>query len=299
MRVFITGATGYIGMNVALALRRAGHEVWGMVRSAEKGIKFSRHEIHPVVGSLDDPTSYLPIAERSNILVTAAEDHSNAATLDKLTIESLLSVGNKGPQPKTFIYTSGTWIYGESGPTVVDESSPVDPVRLKPWRPSHEMMVLNAPNVRGIVVRPGCVYGRQGGMTGHWFDGPSKGQSPLVVGTGQNRWAMIHVDDLANGYIKIAESGRSAEIFNLTDRSRHTVIEMATAAARAAGYHGSIQTVPIAEATAKFGLYAECLALDQHVDSRKAVRMLGWQPRHGGFVDEVATYYAAWKAYHK
>ena len=145
MRVFITGATGYIGMNVALALRRAGHEVWGMVRSAEKGIKFSRHEIHPVVGSLDDPTSYLPIAERSNILVTAAEDHSNAATLDKLTIESLLSVGNKGPQPKTFIYTSGTWIYGESGPTVVDESSPVDPVRLKPWRPSHEMMVLNAP----------------------------------------------------------------------------------------------------------------------------------------------------------
>lgn len=299
MRVFITGATGFIGMNVALALRRAGHEIWGLIRSTEKGIKLSRHEIHPVIGSLNDPATYLPIAERCNVIVTAAEDYSNAAPLDTLTIDALLSIGSKGPQPKTLVYTSGTWVYGDTGASAVDETSLVNPVRLKPWRPLHEQMVLNAQHVRGIVVRPGCVYGRQGGMTGHWFEGPSRGLSPLVVGNGQNRWAMIHVDDLANGYIKIAESGRSAEIFNLTDRSRHTVLEMATAAARVAGYEGPIETMTIAEAREKFGLYGECLALDQHVDSRKAVRMVGWQPRHGCFVDEVATYYAAWKSYQK
>ncbi|MBI3873363.1 MAG: hypothetical protein HY304_09855, partial [candidate division Zixibacteria bacterium] len=50
------------------------------------------------------------------------------------------------------------------------------------------------------------------------------------------------------------------------------------------------------EASKTLGSYAECLALDQHVDSRKAVRLLGWQPAHGGFVDEVETYFAAWKA---
>jgi nucleoside-diphosphate-sugar epimerase len=297
MRIFITGATGYIGMNVALALRRAGHEVWGLVRSADKAAKLMGHEIHPVIGSLNDPSTYLATAERCSVLITAAEDHSNAEPLDKVTIEGLLGVGNKGPQPKTFICTSGVWVYGDSGPVAVDESSPVNPVRLKPWRPAHEEMVLGASNVRGIVVRPGCVYGRQGGMTDFWFAGPSKGQSPLVVGDGRNRWAMIHVDDLANGYIKVVESGRSAEIFNFTDRSRHTVLEMAAAAARAAGYQGPLQTTSLADATSKFGLFAECLALDQHVDSRKAVRMLGWQPRHGGFVDEVDTYYAAWKAY--
>jgi hypothetical protein len=44
------------------------------------------------------------------------------------------------------------------------------------------------------------------------------------------------------------------------------------------------------------GGFADALALDQHVDSRKAVARLGWQPAHGGFEDEVETYYAAWKA---
>jgi hypothetical protein len=45
------------------------------------------------------------------------------------------------------------------------------------------------------------------------------------------------------------------------------------------------------------GDFAEALTLDQHVDSRKAVRRLGWQPRHGGFLDGVVTYFEAWKAH--
>jgi hypothetical protein len=44
------------------------------------------------------------------------------------------------------------------------------------------------------------------------------------------------------------------------------------------------------------GDFAECLALDQHADGRKAVRLLGWQPKHGGFVDDVETYYRSWQA---
>lgn len=299
MRVFVTGATGYIGMNVALALRRAGHEVWGLVRSHEKATKLTRHEIHPVIGSIEDTSSYLPAAERCNILVHAADDKSNAETADRMAIESLLSLGSKGPQPKTFVYTSGVWVYGNTGNAAVDETSRLDPVKLKPWRPMHEEMVLSAVNVRGIVVRPGTVFGRQGGLTSFWFEGPSKGTPPLVVGDGQHRWTMIHVDDLANGYVKAVESGRSSEIFNFTDRSRFTVLDMATAAARAAGYKAPIELMPMDEARKKFGLFAECLALDQHVDSRKAVRMLGWQPRHVGFVDSVDSYYAAWKAYQK
>jgi hypothetical protein len=53
----------------------------------------------------------------------------------------------------------------------------------------------------------------------------------------------------------------------------------------------------VEEAARKMGDLAEALALDQHVDSRKAVRRLGWQPRHGGFLDGVATYFEAWKAH--
>ena len=71
---------------------------------------------------------------------------------------------------------------------------------------------------------------------------------------------------------------------------------LAVAAARAAGFTGEIRWVPLDEARKKMGGLADALALDQHVDTRKAVARLGWQPMHGGFEDEVETYYAAWKA---
>jgi len=52
----------------------------------------------------------------------------------------------------------------------------------------------------------------------------------------------------------------------------------------------------LAEAKKTLGDFADALAINQHVDSGKAVRLLGWQPRHGGFLDEVEVFYRAWKA---
>jgi nucleoside-diphosphate-sugar epimerase len=300
MRVFVTGATGFIGMNVALALRRAGHEVWGMIRSEESRAKLARHEIHSVMGTMESPATYLSAAEKCSVMIHAASDQgSDRVNLDRQAIDALLSCGARGARPKTLIYTSGVWVYGNTGDRLVDESTPPAPAELVAWRPAHESLVLNASDVRGLVVRPGCVYGRQGSLTGQWFTGPSEGKSPLVIGDGRQRWAMIHVDDLAHGYLRLAESGRSGEIFNFTDRSRATVGEMASAVARAAGYSGPVTHTSLDEARTRMGAFADCLALDQHVDSRKAVRMLGWQPRHGGFLDLVDTYYAAWKTYQK
>jgi nucleoside-diphosphate-sugar epimerase len=107
---------------------------------------------------------------------------------------------------------------------------------------------------------------------------------------------MVHIDDLADGYLRAAESHFAGEVFNLTDRSRATVGEMIRAVARVTGYTNPIQFIPVAEAVQTMDDFAACLALDQHVDARKAVRLLGWQPRHGGFVDEVEVYYQSWKA---
>lgn len=63
MKVFVTGASGYVGFNVASALRRAGHKVWGLVRSEEKVKRLLKHEIHPVLGTLQEPDNYKGIAE--------------------------------------------------------------------------------------------------------------------------------------------------------------------------------------------------------------------------------------------
>jgi nucleoside-diphosphate-sugar epimerase len=107
---------------------------------------------------------------------------------------------------------------------------------------------------------------------------------------------MVHADDLADAYVRVGESRLGGNVFNITDRSRWSIRDMLNAVARATGFTGAITFVPVAEAAKTMGDFAECLALDQHVDGRKAVHLLGWQPKHGGFVDGVETYHMSWKA---
>jgi nucleoside-diphosphate-sugar epimerase len=293
MQIFLTGATGYIGFAVSTALRRRGHRVWGLARNDTKAARLARHEINPVIGDLADPKSYADVAAQCSVLIHTAFDYSEGGVAkNKLTIESLLDAARRGAQPKTFIFTSGAWVYGDTGDQMVDETTPLNPIKLVAWRPAHEQLVLRATGVRSLVIRPGCVYGGAGGLTAPWFSKPGE----AVVGDRRNRWTMVHLDDLADAYVRAAESGLAGEIFNVTDRSRFTVLELATAAARAAGYKGEISLLPLAEARKTMGDFADALALNQHLDSSKAVRLLGWQPRHGGFLDEVEVLYRAWKA---
>ena len=298
MRVFVTGATGYVGFAVATALRRAGHDVYGLTRTAAKAPQLARREIRPVIGDIGDPKSYADTAEECSVLVHAAfESSASAVTKDKTAVDALIEAGRRGSQPKTLIYTSGVWVHGDTGGTLVDETTPVAPIKLVAWRPAHEQLVLQAKAVRGLVIRPGCVYGGHGGLTGSWFEAAAAGKAPTVVGSGHNRWTMVHVDDLADAYVRAAENELAGAVFDVTDRSRATVLELATAAARAAGFPGELRPVPLGEARRTMGDFADALALDQHVDARKAVRLLGWQPRHGGFVDEADLFYASWKAW--
>ena len=298
MQVFVTGATGFIGFAVAAALRRAGYRVWGLARSETKARRLLQHEIEPVIGDLADPKTYLDVASECALLVHTGFDYSaNGVAKDRTAIDTLLEAGRRGAKPKTFIFTSGVWVYGDTGDRMVDETTPPNPPKLVAWRPAHEQIVLQAGGVRGLVIRPGDVYGGPGGLTGQWFAGPSTGSPPLVVGDGRNRVPMVHVDDLADAYVRVATSGLAAEIFNVNDQSRFTVHEMATAAARAAGYQGDVRPTPLVEARKTLGDFADALALSQHIDARKVVRLLGWHPSHEGFLDEADAYYRAWKAY--
>jgi nucleoside-diphosphate-sugar epimerase len=196
------------------------------------------------------------------------------------------------------VYTSGVWVHGSTGDEAVDETTPLHPPAFIAPRVEQERLVLGGARggLRTLVIRPGCVYGGSGGLTGAWFASAVNEGTAQIVGDGDNRWAMIHVEDLAELYVGAVESPYGGEIFNATDRSRFTVVECARAASRAAGAGGKVQGMPVAEAARTWGPMAECLALDQHVDSRKAVRLLNWQPRHGGFVDGAARYFLAWKA---
>ena len=132
---------------------------------------------------------------------------------------------------------------------------------------------MNAEALNGLVIRPAVVYGKGGGMTGMWFKGATNGNVVQVVGEGNNHWAMVHVDDLADAYLLAARSGLRGEVFNIVDDTQYTVIEMASAAALAAKNIRQIEFIPLDDAKQEMeSVFAEVLALwpDQIVDAAKA-----------------------------
>lgn len=296
MEIFVTGATGYLGLAVAQAFRRAGHRVSGLARSAAAAETLMRHEIAPVLGALETPERYREAATRVDVIVHAAIDYAtDTGSVDQLAVRALLGAATEAGEPKRVLYTSGAWVYGDTGPEPADERRSARPPELVAWRPAVERLVLEAPHVRGVVFRPGVAYGGRGGLTGQWFAGAQAGDL-RIVGEGNNHWAMIHVDDLADAYVRAAEAGVAGEIFNLADESSATVGELVGAAAEAAGYRGSLGATRLTAEVAQLGPLAEALALDQRVSTAKARQLLDWRPRHPGFAAEATTYYAAWRA---
>jgi nucleoside-diphosphate-sugar epimerase len=302
MKVFVTGATGYVGSHVARAFRRAGHEVWGLVRGEGRSAALQRFEIRPVVGTLESPASWRPAAAACSVLVHCASDSgADRWARDRAAVQDLLKACGEGSRPKALLYTSGVWVYGNTGPSPADETSIPSPLPLVAQRPAIEALVTGAAGARGLVLRPGCLYGGSGGegMTESWFAGALSPEGVTLVGESANKWAMVHADDVGDAYVRAAESGASGEIFNLTDGSRESVREMAEAAARAAGARLPIRFLPVEEARKTMGDFVDALVVDQNVDSRKASALLNWRPRHRGFADEAEIYFAAWQASQK
>ncbi|MEZ4763641.1 MAG: NAD-dependent epimerase/dehydratase family protein [Calditrichia bacterium] len=254
-------------------------------------------EIHPVIGSLDEPKTYRKTADNCAVLIHCASDSGNPDGIEKQTLRELTESACCGHQHKTVIFTSGVWVYGNTGNKPQDETDRLNPLNLSSWRPGLGVC-WSKTTICGIVIRPGVVYGKQGGMTGIWFQQAETGKLQ-IIGDGKNHWSMVHVDDVASAYVRAAESGVRGEIFNISDPSRETVSDMVKAVATACNYAKPIAQISYEDALEQMGAIAEGIAVDQHVDARKATRLLNWQPRHSGFIDDVDIYYQTWKAYQK
>lgn len=297
MNIFITGATGYIGFEVAKTLRNAGHVVWGLTRSEEKKTRLLREEIKPVIGDMQNPDSYREIADNCSVLIHAAIDYENdTKELDLKTVDQLLVSGKTGEQPKIVIYTSGCWILGNTEGKAVTETTPINPLPSVAYRKEAERKITETDWIRGIVIRPGCVYGHQAGLTSLWFSEAHNKKTLHPIGDRNTHWTMVHVEDLARAYQKAVESHLAGEIFNISDHSRPTIGQMADAIASVTGTK-EVDFRPVKEARSDFGSMADSLALDQIVDPGKAERLLNWHPNHHGFIHNVALYYESWKAW--
>jgi len=298
LKVFITGATGYIGFNVAKKFRANGHVVYGLTRNENKKDKLFGAEIIPVIGNMSNPHSFLPAAEKSDLIIHAAADYSDKSVeLDNNLVDVICSIQNGGKK-KTFIYTSGCWVYGNTD-GVADENAKLKPAKKVEWRHDVEEKVINSDNVNGIVIRPGCVYGQGGSLTNIWFNQAVNENKLNVIGNGKNRWAMIHVEDLAEFYYKAYKSNCFKEYFNAVDNSHLSINEMVEAIAEVTRYSGEIDYYSVEEGEKILGLLAEPLAFDQQLDNTKAKEKLNWHPKFKSFVEDVEIYFNSWKSSNK
>ncbi len=313
MKVFVTGATGYIGWALVTALRRAGHEAVGLSRHP----RASAPGLDWVAGNLRDGRTYVHEASLCDAVVHLGfEPAEDAASVDREAIETLLAAARKSGSPRVFLYTSGCWVLGdtsdapetsEASDTPADETDPLShPAALVAFRPGHEKIVREAasPTLSTAVIRPGIVFGGRGGLTAGFFAAADAGELPTVVGDGHNRWTGVHLEDVADLYVRALEAGLGPlAALSAEERVLHAAVgfgervgDMARAASRAAGGPDAVRFLSVAKARETYGPMAEALVLDQVVSATRSEGLLGWRPRVRGFIRNAPELFCEWKA---
>jgi len=293
MRVFLTGATGYIGSATLDALVRAGHEVTAVVRGLSSAGAVVARGARTVAGDPATPESYREAARGFDAYVhTAFEPSARAVEVDAAAIATIggLAAESRG----VFLYTSGVWVLGDTdGPA--DETAPLNPTPLVAFRPAHESAVLqlDRAGVRPIVVRPGVVYGGGRGIISDMLKDAENGLM-RVIGPGTNHWPHVYDRDLADLYARLLAAPDAAGVYHATDEADETVNEVVDAIAGHAPSRPDIRYMPVSEAQRKLGAYADALALDQVVRSPRA-RALGWQPTLGAVARNVPRLFEEWR----
>ena len=304
MRIFLTGATGHIGGAVLDALVRGGHQVTALVRDNEKAARVTARGGQPLVGNLGDPESYRSAADAQDGYIHTAFDGASdrGPGVDRIALDTLIAaakrprtVGATTPARRFIIYTSGSWVLGRT-PEAATEEAPINPIAHVSWRPDHEAIVLAAgdSHLRTVVVRPGVVYGGGDGMVGDLFRSASNGLV-RVVGDGNNHWPLIYDRDLADLYLRLAQSDEARGIYHANDEGDERVNDIVAAIAPHMQLTPDVRHVPLEEARAKMGSYADALSLDQLIRSPRA-RALGWAPTLSSVAGNAARLLGEWRA---
>jgi nucleoside-diphosphate-sugar epimerase len=188
-------------------------------------------------GNLREPHTYRDAARACDVIVHAAiESGPDRLEVDRIAVDALA-----GPK---LIYTSVMFVLGNVDGA--DESAPAHGPRAE-----HERIVLER---GGAVIRPGMIHGGDAWLFAH----------PLYIGDGENRWPLVHRDDVAELYRLVAESGARG-VF-------HAVAEIRRAKDVFPG-----RSVPLEDARRELGPFADALALDQNVTAPRSFA-LGWRP---------------------
>lgn len=295
MRIFLTGASGYIGGSVAGALLAAGHRVTGLARRAEKAQQLRGFGIEPVSGTLDDADLLARCAREADAVIHAADaDH-------RASVEAML--GALAGSGKAFVHTSGSSIvgdqaWGEASDKVYADETPFMPGPGRAARVAVNARVLAAARdgVRAIVISPSLIYGEGRGLHRDSIQVPrlvalaKKSGIARHVGPGENRWANVHIDDLVELYLHALDKAPAGAAY-WGENGECSMRRLCEAISRALGWDGRTQPMSKQESIAEFGEgpAAYTYGSNSRVRATRARRELGWQPRHDSLVASLGT----------
>ncbi|MDH1260090.1 NAD-dependent epimerase/dehydratase family protein [Pseudomonas atacamensis] len=292
MNVFVTGAAGFIGGSIATGLVQAGHNITGLVRSAEQADELKALGMNAVIGTLDDSQLLAQQARAADAVINAASsDHRGA-------VEALLDA-LRGSN-KVFLHTSGSSIVGDasggkSSDDIYYEDNLPEPTVDKADRVAIDNLVLAAAQdgVNSAVICNTLIYGHSLGVKRDSVQLPrllkQARKSGVVrhVGTGQNIWSNVHIEDVVALY-QLALTKNVPGTFYFVESGEASFIDMTTAMAEALNL-GEPQDWPLQDAEAEWGYEMANYGLgsNSRVRGKHARELLGWTPKRTSVVEWI------------
>jgi nucleoside-diphosphate-sugar epimerase len=290
LRIFLTGANGFIGGAVAAAVIAHGHSVRGLVRNEANAHAVAALGIEPIIASLDDTALLQAEARVADAVVnTASSDHRGA-------VEALIATLAGSGKP--LLHTSGSSIVadramGEPSDRIFDEGLPFEPDSDKAARVAIDRLVLEASGVRSVVLCNTMIYGNAEGSPAQSVQVPAlvrqaktSGVVPYI-GRGLNRWSNVHIADVAALYV-LTLTKAPAGTFMYVESGEEALGEIAKAIANRLGL--AAQSWPPEQAIATWGRNMAMFSLGSNSRVRgKVAAELGWKPVHRSITRWIAN----------
>ncbi len=289
MRIFLTGANGWIGSAIARDLLADGHQVVGLVRSEDKGRAFAAAGGTPLIGSLGDFDRIRDAAGNADGVVHTAFglDLTKVKEMAKEERHMLDAVGEAFAGTDRPIIVTGGVLLTPPGEVFREDARPPIPPEF-PRASEQSAFALADRGLRAMVVRnPRSVHGQ--GET-HGFVpmlaaiAREKGVSAWV-GEGDNLWPAVHRLDCARVYVLALARGRCGEAYHAIAEQGVPFRLIAQAIGRQLGLPS--RSITAGEAEAHFGGIAMFAAGNGPASSERTREVLGWAPREPGIVADI------------
>lgn len=287
MRIFVTGATGYIGRVVTERALTEGHAVYGLARSEEGDARLRALGATPVRGELSSLDVLRQESAQAEAVLHLAYIHDWGMDYEKILRIDAAAVNALGEPlrgtDKALVTTSGSTLAAADpdGGETTEDAPPTETSVLKDRiRSERHALRLSEDGVRVSAIRlPPYVYGRGGSyfMPLLMQKAAENGES-IYVDDGRLRTSEVHVDDAAELFLLAAQKAKAGEVFNGTGSTNLTLRELAEAIG--AALELPVRSVSREEAEAKWGEFLTAFVQEPNrASNRKAVQQLGWQPK--------------------